>query len=90
MSDDRENRQTEAKAALAEARKAMDVRFVGVNEAEAIAYARGFVRALRLCGKSEQEARDICFACALTDKLLDAGGAYMGHAIIEQMVSEQQ
>lgn len=89
MSDE-ELRQADVRAELAMARKAMDERFTGIDENEAITYARGFMRGLRAAGKTEQESRDIAFVCALDDKLLDAGGAYMGHAIIEAMVSEQQ
>lgn len=83
-------RMQEAKAALAKAREVMDLRYQGIDEHEAITYARGFMRGLRAAGKTEQESRDIAFACALQDKLLDAGGAYMGHAIIEAQISEQQ
>jgi hypothetical protein len=83
-------RMQEAKAALAKARELMERRYQGIDEREAITYARGFMRGLRAAGKSEQESRDIAFACAIEDKLLDAGGAYMGHAIIEATVSEQQ
>lgn len=60
------------------------------SEGEAVAYARGFVRALAFIGKSEQEARDIGFAAQLNDPLLDAGAALMGRAIIDSFGATKQ
>lgn len=85
-----DERVADAKASLAIARKSLEQRYAGINEREAILYARGFMKGLAAAGKREGEARDIAFVIALDDKLLDAGAAYMGHAIIEAMVSEQQ
>jgi hypothetical protein len=60
------------------------------SELEAIAYARGFVRALVYLGKTEQEARDIGFMAQIDDPLLDAGAALMGKAIIESLGAPKQ
>lgn len=85
-----DTRKAEAKAALAIARQQIEARFPGINEAEALAYARGFVRGLKAAGKTDQEARDWMFVYGMDDQMLNAGSSYMGQLLIESLVSEQQ
>lgn len=62
----------------------------GINEAEAIAYARGFTRGLIAGGATKEQAQTLVLVASLDDSLLEAGGAYMSLNLIESMFSQKQ
>lgn len=80
----------EALASFAIMRRMIQERHPGINEAEAIAYARGFVRGMALAGLQGEAARTAALAASLTDPLLEAGGAFLQVARLEAAVSEKQ
>jgi len=78
-----------AKQALDMARSIMNDRFKGINEAEAIAYARGFAHGMAVSGRNGQDARITMEYERLKHPILDAGCSYMGHALIESVCLEE-
>lgn len=68
-----------------QAREAVEARYPGVSEAEAVAYARGFAAGLREAGVDPERARELIVAASATDALLAAGGAFVACALGEQL-----
>ncbi len=71
-------------------RKLIAERFPGIDEHEAIAYARGFAKGMAVAGLKGEEAKTVAFAVSLKDKMLEAGGAWMQQNIVEAICAEKQ
>lgn len=65
MNDNEENR-----------RKVVEQCYPGVNESEAIGYARGYIHALFDMGMTQEAALAFALAQSFSNRMLQAGGAY--------------
>lgn len=62
--------------------------FPGIDEKEAIAYARGFTIGLLTAGFSKEKANATLDMVKFKDQLLNAGASYLGINIIQSIAVE--
>lgn len=76
------------KATLMLSRVLIQKRFPGIDEGEAISYARGFAKGIVAGGKNKFESVTTMEFMKLADKMLDAGASYLSLNQIESMCGE--
>jgi len=64
-------------------------RFPGIDEKEAIAYARGFTNGLIAGGSTPDKAMEIIMFCSIKDALLDAGTIFLGINMVESIHAQK-
>lgn len=76
--------------AMVMARKLIQGRFPGINEAEAIAYSRGIAKGLLMAGCSHEKAKQLMIFEATRDNLLEAGATYTAQNMIENIIAVEK
>lgn len=64
--------------------------FPGIDEKEAISYARGFTNGMIAAGYDKQKAFQSLHMIRHQDNLLNAGVSYLGLNMVEALIAEKQ
>lgn len=71
-------------------RRLIQDQFPGVNELEAISYARGFTQGMVAAGYDKSKVEQSLHVLRFHDSMLDAGVSYLGFEMIESVIKEKQ